>query len=40
VVPGTAFGASGEGYFRASYAVDFETLDQALEKLQRFLSRL
>jgi len=40
VVPGTAFGASGEGYFRASYAVDFHTLDAALEKLQRFLGRL
>jgi aminotransferase len=40
VVPGTAFGASGEGYFRASYAVDFATLDRALEKLDRFLSRL
>lgn len=40
VVPGTAFGASGEGYFRASYAVDFATLDEALEKLQRFISRL
>ncbi len=40
VVPGTAFGASGEGYFRASYAVDFHTLDEALMKLERFLSRL
>lgn len=40
VVPGTAFGASGEGYFRASYAVDFHTLDEALEKLKRFLGRL
>lgn len=40
VVPGTAFGASGEGYFRASYAVDFATLDEALEKLQRFIQRL
>lgn len=40
VVPGTAFGGSGEGYFRASYAVDFRTLDAALEKLRRFLSRL
>lgn len=40
VVPGTAFGRSGEGYFRASYAVDFATLDSALEKLERFLGRL
>lgn len=40
VVPGSAFGASGEGHFRASYAVDFQTLDAALEKLGRFLKRL
>jgi aminotransferase len=40
VVPGTAFGPSGEGYFRASYAVDLATLDEALEKLQRFIARL
>ena len=40
VVPGTAFGPSGEGHVRASYAVDFDVLDRALECLERFLSGL
>ena len=40
VVPGSAFGSAGEGHFRASYAVGFDTLDRALEGLQRFLSAL
>ena len=40
VVPGTAFGASGEGHFRASYAVSYEALDQALEGMERVLGRL
>jgi len=31
VVPGEAFGAHGEGYARISYAVDVETLKEALE---------
>jgi aminotransferase len=37
VVPGTAFGACGEGYFRACYATSFERLQQAIEKIARFL---
>lgn len=40
VVPGSAFGGSGEGYVRASYAVDFETLDRALDGIERFLRGL
>lgn len=37
VVPGNAFGASGEGFIRASYASSFEKLEQAVEKMGRFL---
>jgi aminotransferase len=37
VVPGPAFGASGEGFIRASYASSFERLEQALEKIAKFL---
>lgn len=40
VVPGVAFGASGEGHFRACYAVSMDTLDLALGKIGSFLSRI
>ena len=39
VVPGTAFGDSGEGYIRISYAYSMDDLKRALERLRRFLSR-
>ncbi len=34
VVPGEAFGANGEGHARISYAVDVETLKEALEVMR------
>lgn len=40
VVPGTAFGASGEGFLRISYAYSMENLKIALDRLERFVSRL
>ena len=40
VVPGTAFGHSGEGYVRLSYASSFETIKEALSRMGRFLSTL
>jgi len=40
VVPGSAFGPTGEGHFRAAYAASFESIDRALEGIYRFLSRL
>lgn len=40
VVPGSAFGDSGEGNVRISYAYSLETLKMAMEKLERFVSRL
>ena len=39
VVPGTAFGACGEGYIRCSYATALEELRQAVVCLERFLTR-
>lgn len=40
VVPGTAFGDSGEGFLRISYAYSIEELKVALERLERFIKRL
>jgi aminotransferase len=39
VVPGTAFGACGEGFIRASYASSFDKLERAIDKMGRFLRR-
>jgi aminotransferase len=40
VVPGTAFGASGEGYVRASLATSFEDLTEALVRIERLINSL
>lgn len=40
VVPGTAFGDSGEGFLRISYAYSLENLKLAIGKLDHFISRL
>jgi aminotransferase len=40
VVPGTAFGACGEGFLRISYAYSLKDLKKALERLERFVKRL
>ena len=40
VVPGTAFGDCGEGFLRISYAYSIEDLKVALERLERFITRL
>ena len=39
-VPGTAFGSRGQGHIRCSYATGIEKLNQALEKMDRFLRHL
>ena len=39
VVPGSAFGASGEGYVRICYASAMENIERALERMQRFVRR-
>ncbi len=40
VVPGTAFGDSGEGFLRISYAYSIEKLKVAMEKIAVFIERL
>ncbi len=40
VVPGTAFGASGEGFVRISYAYSLKNLKEALSRIERFVKRL
>lgn len=39
VIPGSAFGASGKGFIRASYASSPENIEKALERMARFLQR-
>jgi len=39
VVPGTAFGASGEGFVRCSYAYSVDALKEALTRIERFVSK-
>ena len=39
-VPGTAFGDAGEGYLRISYAYSIEKLKIAMERLNRFITKL
>lgn len=39
VVPGNAFGAAGEGYVRCSYAASLAEIEEAVNRMQRFLSR-
>ena len=40
VVPGTAFGASGEGFVRVSYAYSIKQINTALERIKLFVERL
>ncbi len=39
VVPGTAFGPSGEGYVRCCYATGMEQLQIAVERIARFIGK-
>ena len=40
VVPGTAFGDSGEGFIRISYAYSLDDLKTALERVEEFITEL
>ena len=40
MVPGTAFGPSGEGYVRCCYATDIEDIREALRRTKKFLESL
>lgn len=39
VVPGSAFGAGGEGYVRCSYATAYEKIQEALRRMDKFMRR-
>ena len=39
-VPGTAFGQSGEGFLRISYAYSTDTLKEAMKRLKSFITKL
>lgn len=39
VVPGCAFGASGEGFVRCSYAYSIDSIEEALKRIARFVER-
>jgi aminotransferase len=40
VVPGTAFGACGEGFVRCAYATSMDNLKEAMVRLARFVKKL
>ncbi len=40
VVPGTAFGACGEGYIRCSYATALDEIEVAMDRIREFLAGL
>ncbi|MCE5209551.1 MAG: pyridoxal phosphate-dependent aminotransferase [Chloroflexi bacterium] len=40
MVPGSAFGAGGEGYARCSYATSYEKIEEALRRIERLCKRL
>ena len=40
VVPGTAFGESGEGFVRASYCYSTAHIKEALRRIDEFLKEL
>jgi aminotransferase len=39
VVPGNAFGPGGEGFVRACYATAYEMIEEALQRMERFMNR-
>ncbi|MGB7340203.1 MAG: aminotransferase class I/II-fold pyridoxal phosphate-dependent enzyme [Phototrophicaceae bacterium] len=39
VIPGSAFGASGSGFIRASYASSIDNIEKALERMAVFMQR-
>ncbi len=40
MVPGNAFGLGGEGFARCSYATGYEQLEEALERIERFVRKI
>lgn len=39
VVPGTAFGASGEGFVRCCFATSYDLLIEAMDRMERFVAQ-
>jgi aminotransferase len=39
VVPGNSFGPGGEGFARACYATSYERIEEALRRMEKFMSR-
>ncbi len=39
VIPGSAFGKSGTGFVRACYATSYEKIEEALERVHRFMQQ-
>lgn len=39
LIPGEAFGKSGEGFVRAAYAQSFEKIEEALNRIEHFMRR-
>ena len=39
VVPGTAFGACGEGFVRCCYATSLSNIEEALRRMERFINK-
>ena len=40
VVPGSAFGPSGEGFVRASFSTSYENLIEAADRLERAVAKM
>lgn len=39
VVPGSAFGAGGDGFVRCSYATAYDKIEEALRRMEKFMER-
>jgi len=39
VVPGSAFGACGEGFVRCAYATNMDNIKEAMTRIRRFIGR-
>ena len=40
VIPGSAFGESGEGYIRASYCYSVEHIEEALHRIEKLINEI
>jgi aminotransferase len=40
IIPGNAFGLGGEGFARTCYATGYDQLEEALERIERFVNRI